>query len=68
MTDNATPVERATATQIVVDAGRGRSLNPDEVRETFTRVDGTKILDYEVETRGLIKPRIRRITLTVTAD
>lgn len=56
---------QATATKVVIEAGHGRRLTPDEIREAFTRVDGTVILDYAVWVKGIVGPRITKIELTV---
>jgi hypothetical protein len=54
---------KAAQTKVVVD-GKDRVLTPDEIVSAFTRVDGTRIVDYTVVTKGWF-PRIRRIELTV---
>lgn len=70
MTEGSAPeteLGRATSTEVVIRAGKGRSLSPDEVREAFTRQPGVDILDYKVVTRGILRPRLAEIRLEVTA-
>lgn len=57
--------EDAVATRVVID-GKNRALTTDEIVEAFTRRDGARILDYQIVTHGWVRPRIRRIELTVT--
>lgn len=55
---------KGVLTKVVVD-GKDRPLLPSEIASTFNRVDGSRIVDYAVVTKGFFAPRIRRIELTV---
>ena len=57
----------ATSSEVVIRAPRGRALSPDAIRNAFCRDPQYDILDYSVETKGFLLPRIRSIRLVVAA-
>lgn len=57
----------ATSSEITIRAPKGAVLTPDAIRDAFTRDDGYDILDYAVETKGILWVRVKSIRLVVAA-
>lgn len=57
----------ATRSEIRIAAPKGRVLSPDAIRDAFNRDPGYDILDYVVETKGILALRVKSITLIVAA-